>query len=219
LFRGTLAGTGSIDGLITVQEGGAIAPGASIGTLTAVGGLTLEPLSNLKFELGLPGTSDLIDVTPFNGLTINGGTVDLFNAGGLAAGTYTLIDYVGTLGGAFGNLTLGLIQPAGFTFDLVDNAINTSIDLEVTAGGIPGDFNVDGKVDAAGDVVWRKDPTNPAYGYVSDPSDGYNLWRANFGNPPGSGSSLGEGGTVPEPAALAVLLLGALAIGSLRRRS
>jgi hypothetical protein len=159
----------------------------------------------------------LIDVTLNDGLTINGGTVNLFDIGGLAVGTYTLIDYVGTLGGAVGNLGFGT-QPAGFTFLLVNNMANTSIDLQVTVG-IPGDFNVDGKVDAADYVVWRKDPTNPAYGYVSDPSDGYNLWRANFGNPPGSGSSLGEGGTVPEPAALAVLLLGALAIGSLRRRS
>jgi hypothetical protein len=75
---------------------------------------------------------------------------------------------------------------------------------------------MDGKVDAADYVVWRKDPTNPAYGYVSDPSDGYNLWRANFGNPPGSGSSL-AGGAVPEPASLVLLLVSACALATLRR--
>lgn len=102
--------------------------GTSIGTLTAAGGLTLQMLSNLNFELGAPGTGDKIDVTLTDGLTINGGTVNLFDAGGLAPGTYTLIDYLGTLSGAFSNLALGMSQPAGFTFQLIDNATNTSID-------------------------------------------------------------------------------------------
>ena len=40
-------------GLITVQEGGSIAPGNSIGTLTAAGGLTLQPNSVLTMELAV----------------------------------------------------------------------------------------------------------------------------------------------------------------------
>ena len=52
---GTLGGTGSIAGLITVKSGGHLAPGASIGPLTANGGLTLASGSLLDFELGAPG--------------------------------------------------------------------------------------------------------------------------------------------------------------------
>jgi hypothetical protein len=94
---------------------------------------------------------------------------------------------------------------------LVDNAGNTSIDLQVTSTGLPGDFNLDGKVDAADYVLWRKDPSSflPAT---------YDTWRANFGNPPGAGSGAGlNGGAVPEPGAC-VLLLAATLVGWMGRR-
>jgi subtilisin family serine protease len=64
----------------------------------------------------------------------------------------------------------------------------------------PGDFNGDGSVNAADYVLWRNDPAS----YGGDP-DGYNTWRANFGNTAGSGSSFAA---VPEPAFAALLLLG-----------
>jgi autotransporter-associated beta strand protein len=75
-----------------------------------------------------------------------------------------------------------------------------------TLASLPGDYNNNGKVDAADYVLWRKNPG--AFG--GDPA-GYNTWRANFGaGGPGAGSSLG-GATVPEPA---TLLLSLLMIGS-----
>ena len=54
---------------------------------------------------------DLVNVTDVSGLTVSGGTVNLTNAGGLASGTYKLLDYTGTLGGDFNNLVLGTSQP------------------------------------------------------------------------------------------------------------
>jgi fibronectin-binding autotransporter adhesin len=135
---GTLGGTGSTTSAVTLNSSGTLAPGASIqsldvGSLAVSGGL-------LSFELNAPGSpgvnSDLLNVTANNGLTITSGTVDLINAGGLAAGTYTLIDYAGA---AIGDATVDLLtlgaQPAGFTYDLVDNGGNTSVDLVVTAAG------------------------------------------------------------------------------------
>jgi hypothetical protein len=80
---------------------------------------------------------------------------------------------------------------------------------------LPGDYNHDSKVDASDYVVWRKDPTNPNYG--GDPG-GYDTWRANFGNPPGSGSGSLLGASVPEPSTLALVgLLASLLI--VKRRS
>jgi hypothetical protein len=70
----------------------------------------------------------------------------------------------------------------------------------VTTPGIPGDFNEDGKVDAADYVVWRKTDGTPT---------GYNLWRTNFGRTSGSGSSLTAGAAVPEPS---TMLLGAFGL-------
>ncbi len=203
---GTLGGTGSVSGLVTVNATGHIAPGspgASIESLD-VGSLTLEIDSLLDFELGAPGspgvTSDLLNVINSDGLTINGGTVNLTDAGGLAAGTYTLIDYAGTLMGDIANLGTPT-GPAGFAYSLVNNLAGTSVDLMVTTAGLVGDYNNDGKVDAADYVLWRSDPGS----YGGDP-DGYDAWRAHFGESiPGSGTSSLVGGAVPEPGTLALV--------------
>jgi hypothetical protein len=89
-------------------------------------------------------------------------------------------------------------------------------------GGLPGDFNDDGKVDAADYVTWRKNngtntplPNDDGLGTPIGPAH-YNLWAANFGSmAPGSGAAIGA---VPEPSSCLLLALGAIAAGALRRR-
>jgi autotransporter-associated beta strand protein len=216
---GTLGGTGSIAGLVTVASGAHIAPGESIESLD-VGSLTLNIGSILDFELGAPGspglTSDLINVSATNGLTVSGGIVNLTDVGGLASGTYTLIDYAGTLGGGVGNMTLGT-QPVGFGFALVNNPGNTSIDLQVTSLGVPGDYNNNGSVDAADYVLWRAG--GPLQNEVDNPGtvnqQDYTEWAARFGNP-GAGAGLSDT-AVPEPAALLLLCSVALLCSCPRR--
>jgi autotransporter-associated beta strand protein len=79
--------------------------------------------------------------------------------------------------------------------------------ITLTPVGLAGDYNGDGKVDAADYVVWRKNPS----GFGGDPA-GYNTWRANFGNPPGAGSGTGlvGSGAVPEPGTLVLAMAGVL---------
>lgn len=72
----------------------------------------------------------------------------------------------------------------------------------------PGDYNGDGTVNAADYVVWRKGLS----------SGDYNTWRANFGESLSGGGANGGGGSVPEPAALALLAVAGLAIACVRRR-
>jgi hypothetical protein len=76
-----------------------------------------------------------------------------------------------------------------------------------------GDYNHNGTVDAADYVVWRRtlNQTGVPAGSGADGSangtidaDDYTFWRQRFGNSAG----LGAGPAVPEPAALATLLLG-----------
>jgi autotransporter-associated beta strand protein len=134
---GTLGGTGSTTSVVTLPSGGTIAPGNAgiesldVGSLTVSGGL-------LSFELNAPGTPgvdyDLLNVTGSNGLTLTSGTVDIINAGSLAAGTYTLIDYAGVISGSVSNLSLGA-QPGGFNYVLQDNITTTAIELVVTSAG------------------------------------------------------------------------------------
>jgi hypothetical protein len=86
--------------------------------------------------------------------------------------------------------------------------------LELSLAALAGDYNGDGKVNAADYVLWRKDPAS----HGNDPG-GYNAWRANFGSPPGSGAGAGsQFGAVPEPSAI-VLLLGIAFAASARRLS
>ncbi|MCW1921485.1 autotransporter-associated beta strand repeat-containing protein [Luteolibacter arcticus] len=114
---GTLGGNGNIDGAVTVTAGGTVAPGTSVGTLT-VDSLELQPDSALNFEFG--SSNDQITVQNAQGLTISGGAITLLQEGSAvpfaSAGTYNLIAYSGTLGGAATNLTVANPQP-GFTYN------------------------------------------------------------------------------------------------------
>jgi fibronectin-binding autotransporter adhesin len=201
---GKLGGSGSISGTVTVNASGHLAPGNSVESLD-VGALVLNTGSILDFELGAPGApgvnSDLINVTAAGGLVLNGGSFALTDAGGLAVGTYRLIDYAGTLGGAVANLGT-LTGPLGFTYALINNVGNTSIDLTVTAAGLAGDYNHNGVVDAADYVAWRK-----GLGTTYSQAD-YDVWRAHFGQTSGSGSAVGIGSPaiVPEPVGISTLL-------------
>ncbi|MEX2307490.1 MAG: PEP-CTERM sorting domain-containing protein [Pirellulales bacterium] len=78
----------------------------------------------------------------------------------------------------------------------LDNYTLTSL---LEPPGLDGDYNDDGKVDAADYVLWRKDPAS----FGGNPA-GYNTWRTNFGAMAGSG---GGAGAVPEPASVILMVL------------
>jgi fibronectin-binding autotransporter adhesin len=89
-----------------------------------------------------------------------------------------------------------------------------------------GDFNNDGKVDAGDYITWRKN-NGTSNGLANDNGLGtpigqshYNLWRAVYGNLPGSGSGseLEGAATVPEPRGLVLVCLTFL-IAIIRRQS
>jgi Lamin Tail Domain len=95
--------------------------------------------------------------------------------------------------------------------------------FSAVAVGLLGDFNDDGKVDAADYVIWRKNDTAnatlPNDNGATDQATRYSLWRSNFGmSSSGSGSSIGTAAAVPEPMSLALALLGLTAVCSVRRR-
>ena len=73
---------------------------------------------------------------------------------------------------------------------------------------VPGDFNGDGRFDAADYVMWRE---YPVFG-----SQGYAAWRANFGQA-GAGSGTGAE-SIPEPATHLALAIAAVRMLAIRRR-
>jgi len=89
------------------------------------------------------------------------------------------------------DLTPTLAEPAT---DLYIKSIEI---IRAAPPGQPGDYNDDGKVDAADYVAWRKIPAD----FGGDPG-GYNTWRENFGEGVAGGS-----GAVPEPSTFVSLIV------------
>jgi hypothetical protein len=119
---------------------------------------------------------------------------------GVTATNSQLVGSTSTAGGVAADILIG-----GYPSD--HRAVLTT--FEVT---LPGDLNHDNVVDAADYVMWRKnDGNNP---------DGYNTWRANFGNTAGSGAAAADSrapSAVPEPSSLVLcVLLAALIARTIR---
>lgn len=107
----TLGGTGTINRNVTAS--GAVAPGASIGTLAVVGNVTFASGGSLVSELGRGGEADLLGITGSLDLSTGGDVLDLVSVfPGLFHGPYTLATFTGPLTGAFDAVYLdGLLVP------------------------------------------------------------------------------------------------------------
>jgi autotransporter-associated beta strand protein len=143
----TLLGVGSVMAA-TINSGGILSPATAVtaGTLS-MGTLLLKDGARLSFECG--PTADLVAVTNPNGLTIEGGAISLFAAGGLVPlssnGTYTLFTYATAFNGASNKLSI-LNSVAGKTYSLND----TGSALQVVVGtATTSDWN-----GALGDNLW-----------------------------------------------------------------
>jgi autotransporter-associated beta strand protein len=194
-------GTIASDGLLAVTGAA-----ATLGT----GNVTVQD-SGIGAGAGLliqSGVANAISDTAILSLA-GGGTLNVADAGfaALEAGINERI----------GGLVLGgIAQITGLTYgSTTSSALVQSDEFFSLSGilsvGLLGDFNNDNSVDAADYVAWQKSPG------TFGGSGGYDLWRANFGNTfPGAGSSL-DGGAVPEPSSLVLLLLGIAAMAGRRR--
>jgi hypothetical protein len=100
------------------------------------------------------------------------------------------------------------------TTPITNSGVEATVTTLVRALELSGDYNVDGNVDAADYVLWRKNPAG--YGGTLT---GYTTWRAQFGQNPGRGSSAHSNSNIPEPATpLAFLILSAAGCCSRRGR-
>jgi fibronectin-binding autotransporter adhesin len=130
----TLGGSGTIGGDVVVQNGGAISPGNSPGTLTINGDLALNASSVLNMEFGQANTpggalNDLIVVS--GDLTLDGViNVTVPTGGAFTAGVYRVIDYTGGL--TDNELTVGTM-PGGASAT-VQTSVPGQVNLVNTAG-------------------------------------------------------------------------------------
>jgi autotransporter-associated beta strand protein len=217
---GTLGGTGTIgsaaDPVDVMVSGGTLAPGASVGTLTVEGGVSFNAASHFAVEIS-GATVDLLDANSLN--ITSGATLDILPVGSVTAGQYIIAQFDSRVG------TFNLNAPAGFS--VAYNATNITLTAPNVAGGVAGDYNGNGVVDAADYTFWRDrlgqnialPNTNPADtdGMVTQAE--YTFWKSRFGATAGSGSLALNAGAVPEPTSWALALLASVAAwGAYRRR-
>ncbi|MGD1083981.1 MAG: polysaccharide lyase family protein [Verrucomicrobiota bacterium] len=131
---GTLGGAGFISGAVTVNAGGALAPGSPSGVLTLSNSLTLSSGGTTLMQVGhSPPANNAVNIT---GALTEGGTLNVTNigAGALAAGDSFKLFNAGNYGGAFANVVLPPL-PAGLGWNT--NALSTNGALSVVVAGAP----------------------------------------------------------------------------------
>jgi hypothetical protein len=164
-----------------------------------------------------------------SGTTFSGSNAKVLNSGnnvplaaGLAhwaAGTGSVV--YGSSTAQEASMDPDLLDGTRKRFTALDAAALKDIGWELTTPpGVPGDYNNNGKVDAADYVLWRNG--GPLANEVStlgvvNAAD-YTAWRARFGNTSGSGSgAIILDGAVPEPTGAAMFLLGGVLLGATHR--
>jgi autotransporter-associated beta strand protein len=211
----TLGGNGMLAGLLTNH--GTLDPGAGVGTLTVNGDVNMAAGS--RFSIELQGTtSDKLAVSGNLDLGAVNNSLDVVDLGKTGM-SWVIATYTGSLTGQFESIS------AGYTVDY-GTLSNSQITLNFAGtGGVPGDFNQNGVVDAADYVLWRNSVgpgSLPNEGGISpgtvDMAD-YDFWRSRFGATSGAGAgSVAQG--VPEPVTVIMLCMAAFAMtGCWPRRS
>lgn len=133
---GIIGGIGTLDNLV-MANGGILAPGNSIGTLTVTGDVVLNDISRLNYEIGAPGSSDLLAVG--GNLTLDG-KLYLTDAGGAGIGHYRLMTY-----GTLTDNTLDVMTPypvASATYTIQTGGGNVDLVIASTGGPVIGDPNL-----------------------------------------------------------------------------
>jgi autotransporter-associated beta strand protein len=211
------AGTFTINGAVS-GSGGLNKAGAGTLALSVVNsytGTTAVQAGTLRINSPFLGDSSDVSLSA-------GATLDLQFSGAADVIRHLLINNVSQVLGLWGS-----VGNASATYHT--SLITGTGVLNVTSGPVVGDYNNDGTVDSSDYVTWRRqsgaamllnrDPNNTGAVGQAD----YLSWRSHFGQTAvtGSGSELDSdsGAAVPEPSAMALLMLGAVCIRSARRRT
>ncbi len=188
------------------NQGGTLAPGSSTGSTAISGSYAQQSGGSLAIEIGGTVAATDYDVVSITGNALLDGLINVSLTN----------DFVPIPGQKFTVLTAENVTYDGLTLS-GSAASSFYLLVEPTriilqAAGLPGDYNFDGEVNVADYVVWRKGP-----GYL--PLH-YDLWRAHYGDPGGSGSHITNSSpAVPEPTAMLLFFCGMFAapIGGHRR--
>ncbi len=203
VFFGAVTGAGPFTGGGTNEFNGDLRPGNSPANVVFGGNVTIGPTAGLDIELA--GTTK---GTGYDSLTIAGSaelggrlSVTFLNGFVPAAGqSFDIVTAAGGVAGTFDAQNLPTLS-GGLHLDIAygANAVTLSV------GGIAGDYNLDGIVDAADFIIWRASQNQAGNALAAD-GDHNNIvdvgdlavWRANIGRTAAS-STLASSSAIPEP--------------------
>jgi hypothetical protein len=126
--------------------------------------------------------ADLVDVPNGTG-ALNGGTLNILPISGYTPADGDTVRILHAVNGVTVNTNdISVSDPRWqLQVDPAGKFVNLTFDA---SAALPGDHNLDGQVDIKDYVVWRANPATSG----GSPA-GYDAWRNNYGNPPGSGNS------------------------------
>jgi hypothetical protein len=219
-FFGPVSGPGSYPGAGTVMFLNTFSPGASPAEVTFGGNVIFTGSNTLIMELAGTTPGSEYDTITAGGTVGLGGTLDVDLLGGFIpapGNSFQLITAAGGVSGTFSNVLLPALTNSSWHLRYSPN----SVILQV---GLTGDYNLNGAVDAADYIIWRKTLGQTGFALAADgnnnnqidPGD-FTIWRANFGNTAGSGAHVAESlrdsdSAVPEPASATLAILAMLCI-------
>lgn len=221
VFFGDVTGAGPFTGAGTTEFNGDLRPGNSPANVSFGGNVTIGPTAGLNIELAGTTKGTQYDSLTILGTAELGGTLDVKLLGGFVPAVGQSFDIVtaeGGIDGAFDSQVLpalsgGLRLDVGYSANVVT----------LSVGGIAGDYNLDGTVNAADFVVWRKSQNQTGAALAADGNHDnqidnadYDVWRANFGLSAVAGSAI-HPAAIPEPATLGFCASILLLIGARRR--
>jgi hypothetical protein len=154
--------------------------------------------------------------TPVDGNTHE---VNVYLDGSLEPETFQVILGLQNESGTGSFLGMGLSSGSSFgAFDVDFIAYKEGVIVPtLEPQGLAGDYNDDGKVDAADYVTWRNGGPllNETETIGSSTPEDYNAWRANFG---ASATPANAVAGIPEPASAILLVVGTMFVAVYRRR-
>ncbi|HEX4412652.1 MAG TPA: dockerin type I domain-containing protein [Lacipirellulaceae bacterium] len=222
VFFGDVSGSGPFTGGGVVELDGDLKPGNSPANVSFGGNVVIGPTAATDIELAGTEKGSHYDSLTVAGNVSLSGKLNLLLIDGFvpAAGeSFNIMSAAGGIDGTFSSMNLpALAGGLYFAVAYTPNAVNVSV------AGVVGDFNHDGKVDAADYAFWRKNIGETGQGLAADGngdgvvnSDDFNVWRSHFGQSVGSGAVV-TGSAVPEPGIVALAMISLLVAQIKRRR-
>jgi len=212
---------------VTVVYLDTFSPGASPAAVNFGGDVDLAGTSTLVIELAGTALGSQYDTLAVSGDLTLGGALDVDLLDGftpLPGSVFQIVSAAGGVGGSFENALLPALSGANWQMRYSVNAVLLQVALT-------GDYNFNGRVDAADYTLWRNSLGQIGIGLAADGDgdrqidvDDYAVWKTHFGDAVGSGAGSSSGFSThsdtaaPEPTSALLSLVSLLVLVAARSR-